>query len=45
MRVSRWVIRSAMDESEEKVLNNTYTKRKVFQVYHLDSNILARLSD
>ena len=40
-RVSWWVIRSATDESEKKVVSNTYSE--VFQVYHLDSNILAQL--
>ena len=36
-------IRSAKDESEKKVVSNTYSE--VFLVYHLDSNILAQLRD
>ena len=43
MRVSRWVIRSATDESEKRVVSNMYSE--VFLVYHLDSNILAQLCD
>ena len=43
LRVSRWVIRSFMDESDKKVAINTYSE--VFLLYHLDSNILAQLCD